>query len=259
MPTTFRGSTLVTLRKGIDLLFLFSEAEASLSLPEIAARLKLPRSTAYRFVSTLREAGLLVRDAEARRYALGARLLNLQPAIARPIDLRTTALPFLRDLVHLSGETAHLAERRGPTGVIIEVVESPQALRMAPKRGESFPLHAGALSRAILAFLPPQDIEEILRGGNLKCFTANTPATPGAVRRLLREVRRKGYAVSFEEITPGACGMSAPILGRDGWAIASIGISAVMQRLTAEKRKALFEAVCDAAQKVSKLMRHQRG
>ena len=256
---SMQGSTLATLRKGIDLLFLFSEAEPFLSLLEIASRLKLPKSTCYRFVNTLRQAGLLVQDAESRHYGLGARLLTLQPAIVRPMDLRTVALPFLRELVERSGETSHLTELRGSFAVIAEVVHSPHVLRMAPKRGEAFPLHAGALSRAILAFLPPRDIEQILRAGKLKRFTADTPTSPTVLMRLLQNVRKSGYAVSFHEVTPGACGISAPILGRDGWAIASIGISAVTQRFTAEKREALFEPVRKAAASISELIKHQAG
>ena len=148
-------ATLSTLRKGIEVMFLFTEAEPSLSLHEIASRLKLPRSTVYRFVHTLRDSGVLAQDPESRRYRLGSRLLDLQVAISRPVDLRTAAIPLMRELVALSDETAHLTERRGDLAVITEVVESPHILRMAPRRGQSFPLHAGALSRAILALLPP--------------------------------------------------------------------------------------------------------
>jgi IclR family acetate operon transcriptional repressor len=257
MPKPWHGSSLATLRKGIDLLFLFSEAEPSLSLQEIAARLKLPKSTSYRFVNTLREAGLLVQELRSRRYSLGPRLLGLQPAILRPVDLRTAALPFLRDLVEQSGETAHLTERRGKAAVITEVVESPHVLRMAPRRGESWPLHAGALSRAILAFLPPREIDQILRAGSLRRYTPNTPTTPAAARRVLAEVRRKGYAVSLQEVTLGACGISAPILGSDGWALGSLGISGPMQRLNAERREELSGPVREAAGKLSGLVRHQ--
>ncbi|MBI2116736.1 MAG: IclR family transcriptional regulator [candidate division NC10 bacterium] len=256
MPESAHGS-VASLRKGIDLLFLFSEAEPVLSLRDISSRLKLPKSTTYRFVSTLRDTGLLVQDPESRRYRLGARLLSLQPAIIRPVDLRTLAFPFLRDLMERSGETAHLTERRDSVGVITEVLESPIMLRMAPKRGQTFPLHAGALCRAILAFLPPREVDQILQSGRLKRFTPNTPTTPVALRRALRDVRKAGYAVSHQELTVGACGISAPILGPDGWAIASMGISGPMQRLTEEKRKALIEPVRRAAAEVSVLVRQQ--
>ena len=247
MPESAHGS-VASLQKGIDLLFLFSEAEPVLSLRDISSRLKLPKSTTYRFVSTLRY---------TRRYRLGARLLSLQPAIIRPVDLRTLALPFVRDLMERSGETAHLTERRGSSAVIAEVVESPSMLRMAPKRGQTFPLHAGALCRAILAFLPPREIDQILQAKKLKRFTPNTPVTPAAVKRVLHDVRTAGYAVSLQEVTVGACGISAPILGPDGWAIASIGVSGPMQRLTEPKLQVLVEPIRKAASEVRLMVRQQ--
>jgi IclR family acetate operon transcriptional repressor len=250
-------TTVASLRKGIDLLFLFSEAEPVLGVQEIASRLRLPKSTTYRFVSTLRQSGLLVQDSESRKYRLGARLLSLQPAVIRPVDLRTLALPFLRDLMQRSGETAHLAERRGSGVVITEVVESPSMLRMAPKRGQTFPLHAGALSRAIFAFLPPREIDQILQSRKLRRFTPSTPIAAAAVKRTLREVRRAGYAVSLQEVTAGACGISAPILGSGGWAIGSLGVSGPMQRLSEPKRLALTEAIRKAAAEVTLLVRQQ--
>lgn len=247
--------TVASLRRGIDLLFLFSEAEPTLALRDISARLKIPKSTTYRFVSTLRATGLLVQDPESRRYRLGARILSLQSAVIQPTDLRSLALPFLRDLVARSGETAHLTERRGTVAVVTEVVESPSMLRMAPKRGQILALHAGALCRAILAFLPPQDIDEILRPKKLKRSTPNTPTTPTVVNRTLQIVRNTGFALSLQEITLGGCGISAPVLGPDGWAIGSIGVSGPMHRLTEEKRKVLVEPIRKAAAELSDLVR----
>jgi DNA-binding IclR family transcriptional regulator len=247
--------SIQSLRKGVELLFLFSEAEPHLSLTQISARLKLPKSTTYRFIATLRESGLLAQDAETRLYRLGARLLSLHWAVIRPMDLRTLALPLLQQLVAESGETAHLTEPRGAFGIIAEVAESPQVLRMAPRRGQTFPLHAGALCRAILAFLPPQQIRQVLRQSRFTRFTASTPVTAAALRRRLDETRRLGYAVSLAEVTAGACGISAPVLGRSGWAVASIGISGPLERLTDRRRVGLIEAVRDAAQQLSVLIR----
>ncbi len=256
MPTDWLGSTVASLQKGIDLLFLFTEAEPTLSLQEITARLQLPKSTTYRFVNTLRRAGLLIQDPGSRRYRLGARLLSLQAAIIQPVDLRTLALPFLRDLVEVSEETAHLAERRGSVAVITEVVECSHILRMAPKRGKSFPLHAGALSRSILAFLPPREIRNILQSKRLQRFTPNTPADADGLARLLRDVSKVGYAVSLQEVGIGGCGVSAPLIGPAGWAIGSIGVSGPMQRLPPEKRQRLCIPIRDTARKVSGLIRH---
>ncbi|HSE96444.1 MAG TPA: IclR family transcriptional regulator [Methylomirabilota bacterium] len=257
MRNVDRPSTIASLRKGIDVLFLFSEAEPALRLGEIADRLGLPKSSTSRFVSTLRDAGLLTQDPETRRYQLGPRLLTLESALLGAAqDLPALARPFLQDLVERSGETAHLTEPRGRVGVITELVESSHVLRMAPRRGQTVPLHAGALARTILAFRPPDEIDRILAQRPFSRLAPGTLPTPAAVRRALAEVRRDGYAVTLEEITAAACGIAAPLLGADGWAVGSIGLSGPMARLTESRRRELVGPVGRAAQELSRLIRH---
>jgi DNA-binding IclR family transcriptional regulator len=252
-----RSSTIASLRKGIDVLFLFSEAEPALRLGEIADRLGLPKSSASRFVSTLREAGLLTHDPETRRYQLGPRLLTLEPALVGAAqDLPALARPFLQELANRSRETAHLTELRGRVGVITELVESPHVLRMAPRRGQTVPLHAGALARTILAFRPPEEVDRILAQRPLPRLAAGTLPTPSAVKRALAEVRRDGYAVTLEEMTAAACGIAAPLLGADGWAVGSLGLSGPMSRLTEDRRRELVGPVCRAARELTRLVRH---
>ena len=130
-------------------------------------------------------------------------------------------------------------------------------LRMAPRRGETVPLHAGALARTILAFLPPAEIERILRHRRLERLAPGTPVALSTLRRALAEVRHLGYAVTLEEINAGACGVAAPILGADGWAIGSIGLSGPLSRLTAERRRELVDPICRAARELSQLIRHR--
>jgi DNA-binding IclR family transcriptional regulator len=252
-----RLSAIASLRKGIDVLFLFTEAEPALRLGEIAARLGLPKSTTSRFVSTLRHAGLLTQEPETRRYQLGTRLLALEGALLRAArDLPALARPFLRELADRSGETAHLTERRGSVGVITELVESAHVLRMAPRRGQRVLLHAGALARTILAFQPRAEIERILRCRPPERLAPGTPGSAATVRRALAETRRLGYAVTLEEINTGACGIAAPIFGRDEWAVGSLGVSGPVSRLTAERRRELVGPVCRAARELSQLIRH---
>jgi DNA-binding IclR family transcriptional regulator len=100
-------------------------------------------------------------------------------------------------------------------------------------------------------------MDQMLQARKLKRFTPNTPVTTAALKRTLQEVRRMGYAMSLQEVTLGACGISAPILGPDGWAIASMGVSGPMQRLTEPRRQALVEPIRKAAAEVTLLVRQQ--
>ncbi len=239
-----------SLQKGVDLLFLFV-GSPTLGVREIAERLDVPVSTAYRFVRTFRHKGLLEQDPVTRKYQLGLRLLALEAPILRPLDVRRIALPHMETVAQHSQETVQLTLRRGFHGVIIEVLESPEPLRVAPARGQSVPLHSGALAKAILAFLPKPEIDRYLASGPLQHFTPNTITDPTHLGRELARIRKRGYASSRQEVVLGAGGVAAPIFDSTGQAIASIGVSAPLHRLTAAKITDIFPEVLRHAEKMS--------
>jgi DNA-binding IclR family transcriptional regulator len=148
-------------------------------------------------------------------------------------------------------ETVQLTLRRGFQGVIIEVVESPEPLRVAPARGQSVPLHSGALAKAILAFLPKPEIDRYFASGPLQRFTPDTITDPTHLGRELARIRKRGYAVSRQEVVLGAGGVAAPIFDSTGQVIASIGVSAPLQRLTAAKIVETVPEVLRHAEKMS--------
>ncbi len=243
-------NSVASLRKGMDLLFLFVESSC-LGIREIAQRLQVPVSTAYRFVRTLRYKGLLEQDPATRKYQLGLPLLALEAAVLRHLDVRRVALPHMEALAQSCQETVQLTLRREFQGVCIEVVESPEPLRVAPARGQSLPLHSGALVKVILAFLPKAEIDRYFTGGPLHRFTPNTITNSGRLRQELDRIRRRGYAVSTQEVYLGAAGIAAPVFESSGKVVASLGVSGPLHRLTAAKIVEIAPEVLRSAEKVS--------
>ena len=88
-------------------------------------------------------------------------------------------------------------------------------------------------------------------------LTENTPTTAKALRQLLKQTRDAGVAISIQEVSTGACGVSAPILGHHGFAIASIGISGPLARISEAKRQRFVPLVKAAAREVTELVRQQ--
>lgn len=239
-----------SLQKGVDLLFLFV-VSPTLGVREIADRLHVPVSTAYRFVRTFRDKGLLEQDLVTRKYRLGLRLLALEAPILRPLDVRRIGLPHMEALAQQCQETVQLTLRRGFQGVIIEVLESPEPLRVAPARGQSVPLHTGALAKAILAFLQKAEIDRYLASGSLQRFTPDTITDPTRLGKDLGGIRKKGYAVSRQEVVLGAGGLAAPVFDSTGLVIASIGVSGPLHRLTAAKIAGTVPELLRHAEKMS--------
>ncbi len=243
-------NNILSLEKGVDLLFLFVES-ATLGIREIAEHMSVPVSTAYRFVRTLRHRGLLEQDPFTRKYRLGLRLLALEASILRQLNVRTTALPHMHALAQHCEETVQLTLRWGSQAVCIEVVESPEPLRVAPPRGQALPLHTGALAKAILAFLPRADIDHYLKKHPLHRFTPDSITDPANLEKDLARIRKRGYAISTQEVYLGAGGVAAPIFDNNGQVIASLGVSGPLPRMTTGKIADIVPEILRRTEKIS--------
>lgn len=241
-----------SLLKGIDILFLFSKDSPTLTVRQIAQSAHLPLPTAYRFVNALQSNGLLQKDPHPGYYRLGLRLLELEGAIHRKLDVEVVARPFLKQLAEASGETVQLTLLSARQGICISIEESRSTLRVAPERGRILPLHAGASVQAILAFLPVEDQQAVLESP-LKRFTPATITEPGKLMRRLAMIRKQGYALSKGEAYPGAMGIAAPIFSSERRVIASIAVSGPAGRM-AERRQAITDQVVAAGTEISRTL-----
>ena len=239
---------LRSLERGIDLLYCLAD-HPSLSVEALSRKLKSPKSTVYRSLGILRARHLVARDADSARYRLGLGILRVQRALVENLPVRAAALSVMRDLAARSEESVSLILRQGEFGVSVEVIESSERVRVAPRQGESVPLHAGAPMKAILAFLPDEEVRHYLRR-RLERFTPRTLGDPRRLRADLALIRARGYAESWEELYLGAVGVAAPILDSDGHAIASLAVSAPVLRMTPGRVPALGEMVMAACKDV---------
>ena len=235
MPT----KTLRSLEKGIDLLFLFSEDRPTLSVHEMSTALNLPKSTAYRLLTTLRQKRLIARDPATRRYGLNATLLRLHSAIRTSLDIPQAAVPHLRDLAAQSGETSQLFLLQGQEVVCAEAICSPNTIRFMPEKGKALPLHAPAAGRAVLAFLPEESLLDYIRQSGLRAMTPNTVTSPRALRALLAQIRNQGFAVSFQQMYLGARGVAVPVFDHRNRVIGSLGVSGPDPRFSDRKARRL--------------------
>jgi DNA-binding IclR family transcriptional regulator len=147
VPEEKQGAVLQTLSRGITALEVLADAETPLSIGELAERLGLHRSIAYRIVRTLEGHGLIARDA-AGDLKLGASLASLARNVSR--DLQTAALPELTLLANELGMTAFLAVLDHEDAVTLVSVEPRAAVAAVAQRpGTRHPLDRGAPGRAV--------------------------------------------------------------------------------------------------------------
>lgn len=223
------GRSVATIERAVDVLFLFNGTDTDLGVTEIARSLDLSKAVVHRILTSLRERSLVVVDPGSRRYSLGPAVLHLAAAYRSTLDVRTLAHDTLVKLSALTDETATLSVRNGDQRVYVDQVAPEREVRMTVQVGRPFPLHAGASSRAFLAFLPDAEREEYLGRADLEALTDQTITELAVLRRELEQIRQQGFAVSLGERQADAASVAAPVLDADG-PVAVIGVCGPIER-----------------------------
>ncbi len=242
-----------SLQKGIDILFLFNRERTTLTVDEIARLADIPVPSAYRFVATLKDKGLLEKNDTTGRYSLGLRILELEASVHRKLNLESVSIPLLKKLAKTSNETVQLTIVNKKRGICIFVEESTSPLRIAPEKGRRLALHGGASVQVILAFLPEDDRKKIYKDG-LEKFTDQTITDPVRLEERLGHIRRQGYAVTAGELYLGSIGIAAPVFDQNAKVIGSVAVSGPEQRMTADKQKSIRKAVVQVTSEISKAL-----
>jgi len=194
-----------------------------MSLSELAARLELAPSTTHGIVRSLVEHGMVVQERGSSRYQLGPAVLRLGNVYLDTLELRSKAIPWAEDLARRTG----LAVRTGvlliDDVVIIHHEPRPDGSRQMPEVGIVIPVHASALGKAMLAFLP-EDEKRILTSEDLRSMTGETITSPADLREQLDEVRSGGVAVEQDEAVLGESSLASPVFDSFGEAVGAIGV-----------------------------------
>jgi IclR family acetate operon transcriptional repressor len=243
----------VAVERAADTLFLLAE-HGEMSVSELARYVGCGRSAIHRIVTALKSKGLVDQDETNERYLISPRVLSIALSPHVMPDLRAFALPGMVELRDKTGETVTLNVRTGAERVCIEQVGSRQEVRWIGGVGRVNPIHTGASGRVLLAYLPPAELEGLLRGTKLKRFTPNTLVDRSAIDRELAKVRRVGYAIGNQDRTAGVIGVSAPVFDRTGSVLAALTIAAPIHRGSIAAQTAWARAVKSAAAGMSRVI-----
>lgn len=250
-PARREDHSVLTLRRGLAILDACSSHSAGLGVNEIARKLALHKSTVSRLGATLQQAGYLERDEQTGKLRIGARVYQLAGSASTSFDPRLVARPILRSLVAACGETAHMAVREGQDVVAIEVADGSRELRLQSRVGHRRPVHASALGKAILAWLPPDELKAMLDSRALVPLTPNSITTLADLLVDLAQVRERGYSVDREEIEEGLRCIGAPVRDQSGRVVAAISVSGPRYRFGEEAMPKLAELVMRSAEQIS--------
>jgi IclR family acetate operon transcriptional repressor len=247
--------SLRTLDRGLAVLELLGGADRGFALSEVAQRLDLSVGVCHRMLSTLVRAGYVEQDPRTRWYQLGLKVLELRGAAAGPLRISVQARPYLRDLMLRAGLRVHLAVYRGGDIIYIDRVDTSATAEHYVPIGKRSPAYATSLGKAILAFLPSDDIEAYLARAPFPGFTRNTITSAEGLREELARIRERGYSLDVGEQDLDAHCVGAPIFDYTGNPIASLSVAGHAASI-ADDIPRLSLAVTIAATDVSRRFGH---
>jgi len=242
--------SIQSVDRAITLLEAIAEAGGESTLTELSRRTRLNISTCHHLLSTLVARGYVAKVPVRRSYALGARIHYLCNASLQ-VDLPARAAPFIERINEKTGETVHLAVLQGDAMMKIAKRESRHPVRVdTGTLGKSDAPHATASGKAMLAWLPEDDMRRVLSSG-LPRFTAKTITEWPALIEALRHVRRNGYAMDDEEYQPGVICVGAPIRDHNGAVVGAISASTPAMRANNDHLKLIREQIVSAVRALS--------
>jgi DNA-binding IclR family transcriptional regulator len=242
--------------RAFQVLDMLSAREAGYRFSELAQALGMSKGSMHGLLKTMLQLGAVEVGGD-RRYVLGPRIFDLAQAYIRRGGLRGLALPAMRRLAILSGETVLLGQIESDAVRIVEVVEVPAehaALRVAAHRGTRIPLLAGATGRLILASWPADQRAEYLRSQVLPQFTEHSMTSPEVYMAAVEETLRTDIGEEHEEYMPGVNALATSIRGLSGEVIALIWIAGFSSRFSGNVLRHAAEALRDEAQTISRAL-----
>jgi DNA-binding IclR family transcriptional regulator len=241
---------LNSLARAVSVLEMLGESDAPLSLADLCRLMNLHKSTAHRSLMVLEQSGLIERTPE-NRFRLGLKLYELGNRAVEQTDLKTRVRPFIARLAVQIGETVHLGVLQKSSIVYIDKAGPIRKVCTSSKSGTSNPVYCTSMGKAILAFLPEDEVEQIIAGLKFVRHTENTLCSREDLLKSLEKIRRRGYAIDDEEIELGVRCIGAPIFNQDHRPVAAISVSGPTLRISVQSVPALAERLLRSSREIS--------
>jgi DNA-binding IclR family transcriptional regulator len=211
-------------------VFLVIEAfgrcgHSPVTLEEVTQLTGLAKNTVHRLLYTLQKIGYIDKHPETGKYLLSLKFYELGKDTLPYQRLTVLAKPFMNALMLRFGESIHIGVLENGLVTNIAVCESQNPYRIAVVLGDSNHAHCTAMGKCLLAYLPEQELEAIVRTHGLPKKTSATITTRAVLLNELEKVRQEQVATNVGETIEGVICVGAPIFNHDGKAVAAISLS----------------------------------
>jgi len=230
---------MTSLARGLCVIQAFTQQTPQMSISQLALRTGLSRAAVRRCLYTLTKLGFAGTD-DGQRYSLRPRILTLSHTYTASSSLAQAAQPILDRMSAALHESCSVVTLDGDDIVYIARTTVTRIMSADLGIGSRLPAFCTSMGRVLLAYLPPDQLEQYLSRIVLHRYTSRTVNTVEKLRTILRTVRRIGYAMVDQELEIGLRSVAVPILSQSGRVVAAINVSAQAQRMPLPEMQTRF-------------------
>jgi len=240
-----------SIKKTLRILAYICHQKNGVKIAELARVFNTSSPAIYNYLKNMLEEGFIFKDQITGRFRATYKIVDLSSVVLANNEINELTYSILYSLSEEVGSTVHLALREGDLGVCVSKVGSSTTIPSITRIGMSFELYPTALGKAILAFLPPEELEDYLNRAELIPYTKNTITDREKLVKELEKTRKRFYSIDNEEHKIGLRALGVPIFDYTNTVIGSIS---VMLSLTMADRevKQIFQKVHKTALAISK-------
>lgn len=229
---------MTSLARGLAVIRAFSDQRRSLTIAQLSHRTGISRAAVRRCLYTLKELGYV--DTDGGSFSLKPKVLTLGYSYLSSTPLTVSALPFLNNVSRLLNESCSLAVLDETEVLYVARSATSRIMSVSLNTGSRLPAYCTSLGRAILAHLPPEQLDLYFEKVTLKAFTNRTIVSKHRLREVLDDVREKGFALVEEELEVGLRSIAVPVRGASGAVVAALNVGAQASRVSARQMKSEF-------------------
>ncbi|MBN1224828.1 MAG: IclR family transcriptional regulator [Candidatus Aminicenantes bacterium] len=242
--------TIGSLAKAFRVIELLV-AQKEYELRELCKGTGLQKTTVHRILLTLQDLGYVKQNPENRKYQATIKYFELGQSVIHHTGLIDVARPHMLELSRNAGESVNLGTLDGIDALCIDRVEGKNPLKVDQPVGSRYPAYVSAFGKAMLAFLPDEERDSLLRAHKLIRLTNRTLRSRAALEEDLKESRERGFATDDEEAVLGIRCVGAPIFSYSDRIVAGISVAAPASRIDDRKIRQLSRLVMRTASLIS--------
>lgn len=247
------GPSVKSIGRAATILKILAALPAGAGLTEIARGAGFGKATTHRILAALADVGFAYQNGATRQYHLGVGLANLSRQALRR-DVEILAEPVMLQLAQQTEDTIYVLIQEGLRSVCIGRQQGSFPIKtLTLDVGQSRPLGVGSGSLALLAFLPPGEIDAAIQA-NMRWLAEFPSFGPDAVRAYVRETQERGYAFVKGYMTPGINAIGVPVFDAQRRPLAALSLTAIADRVTGDRALWLASLLREEAERLSKLI-----